>query len=56
MGYAGAIYAHEKRQQDRLDPIAGRRAAQKKLEKEGRSGRGLGGGKRRKTKRKKRRR
>ena len=54
MGYAGAIDAHEKRQRDRFDPIAGRRAAQKKLEEEGRSRRGLG--KRRKTKRKKRRR
>ena len=56
MGYPGAILAHEKRQRDRFDPIAGRRAAQEKLEEEGRSGRGLGGGKRRKTKRKRKRR
>ena len=52
----GAIIAHEQRVAARYNPIAGRRAARERLKAEARSGRGLGGGKRRKTKRKKRRR
>ena len=57
MGFAGAIHAHETRQRARFDPIAGRRAAQKKLEEEAtKQDRLFGGGKRRKTKRKKRKR
>ena len=48
MGYPGAIAAHEKRQRNRLDPIAGRRAAIRAMKAEGRKTPGLFGGKRRK--------
>jgi len=50
----GAIIAHEARRRLRFDPIAGRRAARERLEAEARSGRGLSGGKRQKTKKKRR--
>ena len=48
MGYPGAIAAHEQRLRDRLDPIAGRRAAIRAMKAEGRKTPGLFGGKRRK--------
>jgi hypothetical protein len=50
----GAIIAHAARRRLRFDPIAGRRAARERLEAEARSGRGLSGGKRQKTKKKRR--